>query len=100
MASSKEYLEFIIDQYRELDDISYRPMMGEFILYYKGVVFGGIYDDRFLVKPLKSAKEIIPNAKTVIPYPGSKGMLLVSDVDDIDILNKLAKAIYEETITS
>lgn len=98
MASSREYLEFILDQYRELDGISYRPMMGEFILYYKGVVFGGVYDDRFLVKPLESAKEIIPNAKLVIPYPGSKGLLLVPDVDDEDTLIKLAKAIYEEQI--
>lgn len=98
MASSREYLEFILDQYRELDGISYRPMMGEFILYYKGVVFGGVYDDRFLVKPLESAKEIMPNAKLVIPYPGSKGLLLVPDVDDEDTLIKLAKAIYEEQI--
>lgn len=98
MASSREYLEFILDQYRELDGISYRPMMGEFILYYKGVVFGGVYDDRFLVKPLESAKEIIPNAKLVIPYPGSKGLLLVPDVDDEDTLIKLAKAIFEEQI--
>lgn len=98
MASSREYLDFILDQYRELDGISYRPMMGEFILYYKGVVFGGVYDDRFLVKPLESAKEIIPNAKLVIPYPGSKGLLLVPDVDDEDTLIKLAKAIYEEQI--
>lgn len=73
-------------------------MMGEFILYYKGVVFGGVYDDRFLVKPLESAKEIIPNAKLVIPYPGSKGLLLVPDVDDEDTLIKLAKAIFEEQI--
>lgn len=73
-------------------------MMGEFIIYYKGVVFGGVYDDRFLVKPLESAKEIIPNAKLVIPYPGSKGLLLVPDVDDEDTLIKLAKAIYEEQI--
>lgn len=98
MASSREYLEFILDQYRELDGISYRPMMGEFILYCKGVVFGGVYDDRFLVKPLESAKEIIPNAKLVIPYPGSKGLLLVPDVDDEDTLIKLAKAIFEEQI--
>lgn len=98
MASSREYLEFILDQYRELDGVSYRPMMGEFILYYKGVVFGGVYDDRFLVKPLESAKEIIPNAKLVIPYPGSKGLLLVPDVDDEDTLIKLAKAIFEEQI--
>lgn len=96
MASSKEYLEFILDQYRELEGISYRPMMGEYVFYYKGVVFGGIYDDRFLVKPLECVKEIMPNAKMVIPYPGSKGMLSVTDVDDIDLLIKLAKAVYEE----
>ena len=77
MASSKEYLEFVLEQLSELDEITHRAMMGEYIIYYQGKVIGGIYDDRFLVKPTKSAKELMPDAPFELPYEGAKEMLLV-----------------------
>lgn len=85
MASSKEYLDFILEQLSELDDVSYRAMMGEYIIYYRGKVVGGIYDDRFLVKPTKSAAAMMPNAEMELPYEGAKEMLLVDDVDNPSI---------------
>lgn len=96
MASSKEYLDFILEQLSELDDVTYRAMMGEYIIYYRGKIVGGIYDDRFLVKPTKSAVEMMPNADTELPYDGAKEMLLVDDVDNKDFLRELLEAMYEE----
>ena len=96
MASSKEYLDFILEQLSELDDISYRAMMGEYIIYYRDKVVGGIYDDRFLVKPTKSAMAMMPNANMELPYDGAKEMLLVDDVDNRDYLKDLLEAVYEE----
>ena len=96
MASSKEYLDFILEQLSELDDVSYRAMMGEYIIYYRGKVVGGIYDDRFLVKPTKSAAAMMPNAEMELPYDGTKKMLLVDDVDNKEFLRKLLEAMYEE----
>ena len=96
MASSKEYLDFILEQPSELDDVSYRAMMGEYIIYYRGKVVGGIYDDRFLVKPTKSALAMMPNADMELPYEGAKEMLLVDDVDNKEFLRELFEAMYEE----
>jgi TfoX/Sxy family transcriptional regulator of competence genes len=96
MASSKEYLDFILEQLSELDDVSYRAMMGEYIIYYRGKIVGGIYDDRFLVKPTKSAAKMMPNADMELPYEGAKEMLLVDDVDSKEFLRKLLEAMYEE----
>ena len=96
MASSKEYLDFILEQLSELDDVSYRVMMGEYILYYRGKIIGGIYDDRFLVKPTKSAVAMIPNAEMELPYDGAKEMLLVDDVDNKEFLRELLEAMYSE----
>lgn len=96
MSSSKEYLEFILEQLSDLDGIEYRYMMGEYILYYKGKIFGGIYDDRFLIKPVKSAIDFMPNAKYEIPYKNGKEMLLIDDVDDKERLAKLIKIMYDE----
>lgn len=96
MASSKEYLIFILEQLSGLDDITYRAMMGEYILYYRERVIGGIYDDRFLVKPVRAAVNLMPNAETEVPYEGAKGMLLVDDVDDREYLVKLFEAILEK----
>ena len=96
MASSKEYLDFILGQLSELDDISYRAMMGEYIIYYRGKVVGGIYDDRFLVKSTKSAVAMMPNADMELPYEGAKEMLLVDDVDNKEFLRELLEAMYEE----
>ena len=96
MASSKEYLEFILEQLSELNDVSYRAMMGEFIIYYRGKIVGGIYDDRFLVKPTKSAVAMMPNADMEPPYDGAKEMLLVDDVDNKEFLTELLEAMYLE----
>ena len=96
MASSKEYLDFILEQFSEMDDVSYRAMMGEYIIYYRGKIVGGIYDDRFLVKPTKSAVAMMPNADTELPYDGAKEMLLVDDVDNKEFLRKLLEAMYPE----
>ena len=96
MASSKEYLDFILEQLSELDDVSYRAMMGEYIIYYQGKIIGGIYDDRFLVKPTKSAKEMIPNAQYETPYDGAKEMLLVDDIDNKNFMNELLNSMVDE----
>ena len=96
MASSKEYLELILEQLSELEEVTYRAMMGEYIIYYQGKIVGGIYDDRFLIKPVKSAIKYMPNADYEIPYAGAKEMLLVDNVDDKDFLTGLFSAIYDE----
>ncbi|MGN8714166.1 TfoX/Sxy family protein [Hornefia butyriciproducens] len=96
MASSKDYLEYIMDQLSELDDISYRAMMGEYIIYYRGKVVGGIYDDRFLVKPVKAAVAMMPDADMELPYEGAKEMLLVDDVENREFLRELLDAMYPE----
>ena len=96
MRSSKEYLNFIMEQLSELDDITYRAMMGEFIIYYRGKIVGGIYDDRLLVKPTKSAISYMPEATYELPYNGAKEMLLVDEVDDKEFLTGLFCAMYEE----
>ena len=99
MASSKEYLEFILGQLSELDEITYRSMMGEFIVYYRGKIVGGIYDDRLLVKPVKSAIRYMPIASYELPYDGAKEMLLVEEVDNKEFLTGLFNAMYEELPT-
>ncbi len=96
MASSKEYLDFILEQLSELDDVNYRAMMGEYIIYYRGKVVGGIYDDRFLVKPTKAALAMMPDASLELPYEGAKGMLLVDNVENRDFLRELLNAMVEE----
>ena len=96
MASSKEYLGFILEQLSDLDDVSHRAMMGEYIIYYRGKVVGGIYDDRFLVKQTKSAVAMMPNADMELPYEGAKEMLLVDNVDNKEFLRELLDAMYEE----
>ena len=89
-------MDFILEQLSELDDVSYRAMMGEYILYYRGKIIGGIYDDRFLVKPTKSAVAMMPNAEMELPYGGAKEMLLVEDVDNKEFLRELLEAMYSE----
>ena len=96
MASSKEYLDYILEQLSGLDEIKYRAMMGEYILYYKGKVFGGIYDDRLLVKPVPAALKMMPNAETEFSYDGAREMLLVDDVDNREFLCDLIDDMWEE----
>ena len=96
MASNKEYLNFILEQLSSLDGITYRPMMGEYILYYREKIVGGIYDDRLLVKPVKAAVTLMPDAPYELPYEGAKEMLLVENVDSREFLEVLFTAMYDE----
>lgn len=96
MASSEEYLEYVLEQLSDLDEISHRKMMGEYIIYYRGKIVGGIYDDRFLVKPVKSALEMMGDADMELPYEGAKEMVLVDNLDDREFLCKLFDAMYDE----
>ena len=96
MASHKEYLDFILEQISELEEITYRAMMGEYIIYYHGKIVDGIYDDRLLVKPVKSAISLMPDANYELPYEGAKEMLLVNDVDNKDFLTGLFNAMYND----
>ena len=96
MASTKEYLTFILEQLSALDEISFRAMMGEYILHYQGKVFGGIYDDRLLVKPVPTAVKLMPDAVMESPYNGAKEMLLVDNVDNREFLYELVTRMSEE----
>ena len=96
MASSKEYLDFILEQLSGLEGITFKPMMGEYILYMHGKIIGGIYDDRFLVKPVKSAMTMMPDADRELPYEGAKEMLLVDNVDNREFLKELLMAMFDE----
>ena len=96
MASTKGYLDFVLEQLSELDDISFRAMMGEYILYYRGKAFGGIYDDRFLIKPVPAAVKRMPDAAMELPYDGTKEMLLAEDVDNREFLCELVGSMWEE----
>ena len=96
MSSSKEYLNYILERLSRLNDITYKPMMGEFLIYYREKLVGGIYDDRLLVKPVKSAIEYMPQAEYSLPYEGAKEMLLVDNVDDEEYLAGLFEAMYSD----
>ena len=96
MASSKDYLAFIMDQLSLLDDVSYRAMMSEYIIYYRGKVIGGIYDNRFLVKDTKAARNLMPGAELELPYEGAKEMIMVDEVDNREFLRDLFDAMYPE----
>lgn len=98
MASTKEYADFILEQLSRLDEITSRQMMGEYIVYYRGKVIGGIYDNRFLVKPTKSAWEKMPDAPLELPYEGAKEMLLVDNVENRDFLAELVSGMYDELL--
>lgn len=96
MASGREYLNYILDQLSGIPGITFRAMMGEFILYLNGRIIGGIYDDRLLVKPVSAALKLMPSAKKEVPYEGAKEMLLVEDVDNREFLEELFSAMYDE----
>ena len=89
-------MDGILEQLSELEDVSYRAMMGEYIIYYRGKVVGGIYDDRFLVKPTNSAVAMMPDADLKIPYKGAKEMLLVDNVDNREFLQELLEAMFDD----
>mgnify|MGYP005980110449 CR=1 FL=1 len=96
MASSREYLEFILGQLSGLEEITHRAMMGEYILYYRGRIFGGVYDDRLLVKPVPMALRLMPDAEMKQPYHGAKEMILVDNVDNRQFLCELVESMWEE----
>ena len=96
MASDQAYLNYILEQLSLLDGITSRKMMGEYILYYHGKIIGGIYDDRFLVKPVPAARSAMPNGTQELPYPGAKPMLLVENVEDREFLKALVMAMDQE----
>ena len=96
MASDKAYLDYVLGQLSGLEDVSCRPMMGEYILYYRGKVIGGIYDNRFLIKPVDAARAMMPEAPFELPYEGAKEMLLVDNIEDSVFLTGLFNAVYDE----
>ena len=96
MPSTKSYLDFVLDQLSGVEGISHRAMMGEYLLYVHGKVFGGIYDDRLLVKPIPAARNLLPRAPLEEPYPGAKPMLLVEDPEDRELLRNLILAMEPE----
>lgn len=96
MASSKEYLEYVLEQLQQVEGLRYRPMMGEYLLYCRGRVVGGVYDDRLLVKDTKSARALLPEAPRELPYPGGREMLLVTDMENKSLLQRLLEAISKE----
>ncbi len=99
MASSKEFLEYILEQLSEVEEITYRAMMGEYIIYCKDRIAGGIYDDRLLIKPVKSAIDYVSDIRYEVPYEGAKEMILIEEVDNKEYLTKLFKAIYDDLPT-
>ena len=96
MTSTKGFLDFILEQLSRLQDIEYRPMMGEYLLYYREKLFGGIYDDRLLLKPVPSVRKSIPEARMEVPYEGAKEMILAEDVDNREFLCQLIEEMWEE----
>ena len=99
MPSSKQYQEYVLEQLSDLDEISYRAMMGEYIIYYRAKIVGGIYDDRFLVKPVKSAMSMMSDASMELPYDGAKEMVLVDDLENKAFLKELFEKMYDELPT-
>lgn len=96
MASSKDYLEYVLEQLSEAGDVTSRAMMSEYILYFRGKVIGGIYDNRFLVKPVQAARNMMPDAPEELPYDGAKPMLMVENIEDREFLKELFEAMYDE----
>ena len=96
MAATKEYLYFVLEQLSGIDGVSYRAMMGEYIFCYRGKVFGGLYDDRLLVKPVPAAVKLMPDAELELPYDGAKEMLLVDDIDNREFLCELVRCMWED----
>ena len=96
MASTKEYLEYVLEQLSEVDGLRYRPMMGEYLIYCRNRLVGGVYDDRLLVKPTKSALALMPDAPREEPYPGGRPMLLVTEMENKRLLQELLEAMADE----
>ena len=95
MSSTKEYLDFVLGQINGID-ITYKKMMGEYLLYKDGILFGGIYDDRLLINPTEKAKELLPNAEYAVPYDGAKPMIFYDFVDDSEQLTDFIKKLTDK----
>ncbi len=96
MATSKEYMNFIMEQLSQAEGIANRAMMGEYVLYCQGKVVGGVYDSRLLLKPVPGVKALLPSAPMELPYPGAKEMLLVEELEDRDFLKILLETAAAE----
>lgn len=96
MATSKDYLNFILDQLSDLKEITSRPMMGEYLLYYRGRLFGEVCDNRLLLKPVAAAVELLPGAVYEPPYPGAKEMLLMEEVENRELLARVVEGMYPQ----
>ena len=96
MATGKQYINYLSEQLANLDGIVFRPMMGEYLLYFNGRLAGGVYDERLLIKPVQSARAYMPDAEEAIPYEGAKPMILVDNTDDKEFLCGLFNAIYND----
>lgn len=96
MPSSKEFLNYVLDQLSNLEDISYRYMMAEYIIYYKGKIAGGIFNNRLMIKPVKAAMNFLKEPVYDIPFDGAKEWILIEDIDDKDFLTNLFKVIYDD----
>lgn len=96
MSTGRSFIEYILDQLSDLNDISHRMMMGEYIIYYRGRITAYVCDDRLLVKPVKAAAQLLPNAVYEPPYAGAKDMILVDDIDNRELLTELFEAMYDE----
>ena len=96
MASSKEYLEYVLEQLSGVEGLRYRPMMGEYLIYCRNKVVGGVYDDRLLIKATKSARALLPDAPRELLYPGGKQMLLVTEMENKSLLQELLEAVSKE----
>ncbi len=96
MASSKEYLEYVLEQLSGVEGLRCRPMMGEYLIYCRNKVVGGVYDDRLLIKATKSARALLPDAPRELPYPGGKEMLLVTEMENKSLLQALLEAVSKE----
>ena len=96
MATRKEYMDFVLEQLFDLDEITSRSMMGEYIIYYRGKIVAYVCDDRLLVKPVEAAQKLMPDAPMELPYEGAKEMLLVKQVDDRVFLKTLFEAVVDQ----
>lgn len=99
MSTTIDYYEYLQEQLEPIGNIRYRKMMGEYCVYYRDKVIGGIYDNRFLIKNINASRLYLPNTTLEIPYQGAKPMILVEELSDKELLKKLMIAMYEELPT-
>ena len=96
MSTSKDFVAYVMEQLSGLEEVSNRAMMGEYVLYYKDKVIGGLYDNRLLLKPVPAALELLPDGPMELPYQGAKKMLLIEDLENRELLERLFTAMYDQ----